>query len=224
MKFYELPLELQAQVRSLEVAVKEYGKKSPEVKPLYLELKKSEVVCGAITGSLKVCIRSPHFREDGSSCLRCGNHGGKSLGGDNMTDKQKDTHKKNLKPRDIIHGLYSSSWLDTLSEEEIAFMEWLEAEMHKEFLIESALELVILEGLIQKAVMHFRLLNSGRIEQGSKHLADPMADIMKTAKELGWLKKSNDEKRSDKTAKALASLIDLASSMETLDDEEKPLN
>lgn len=218
-RFSDLSKELQAKVRMMELKANELGKESPEAKELWSELQKEELVCGALNqkdGTFKACLRPP---EEGRN--RCSFHGGRTLKADERTPAQKLVTMKHLRPEaSFIHGLYAeeSNFIASLTESEIQFMVWLEEQVRSKYEVEEGLGDVILEGLLHDAVLHFRLINSGTLQRGSKHTVKPLQDLMKTIKEMGWTKKTAGEKRSESTSRALADLMAFAENYKDEDD------
>ncbi|MDA2382779.1 HGGxSTG domain-containing protein [Bacillus cereus] len=87
------------------------------------KLKAENSICGAITGSNRICTQPPSNEKN----LRCRMHGGRSTGA--TTEEGKNKMKENLaKGRQPIHGLYQKDFLATLTEEEKDWysdtMEW----------------------------------------------------------------------------------------------------
>lgn len=221
--FNKLSKKMQLKVRLLESKANELGKDDPETKELWNEMKHNKIVCGALNkkdGVYSVCLRSPVEKdEEDRTNYRCGLHGGKSLKGDEMTPAQKLNYMKNLRPdANLVHGLYSEEghFIASLKKEEIDFMVDLENKVRAQYEVEEGLGDLILEGLLHDAVIHFRLINSGRLEKGSKHTAKPLMDIMRVAKEQGWTKKT---KESDSGKSVLGGMI---AELERLSDD-KPL-
>ncbi|WP_404323724.1 hypothetical protein LG298_07485 [Cytobacillus firmus] len=226
--FAKLPKELQRKVRDLEFKANELGKEHPETRKLWLELRKDEVICGALNqkdGVFSACVRSPVEKdEDGSFNGRCGLHGGKSLKGEEQTENQKRA-RQHLKPdAHFIHGLYASdsSFINSLTEQEIAFMEWLEGTIRSKYVVEEGLGDIILEGLLIDAVLHFRMVNKGTFEKGSKHTVKPLQEIMKTVKEMGWTAKTSAEKQKESTSQALADLMAFAKDYKEDEEDKTP--
>ncbi|MFY0759844.1 HGGxSTG domain-containing protein [Metabacillus dongyingensis] len=194
-QFKDLSNELQIKVRQMELKANELGKESPECRELRLELQKEESICGALVNkgeTHKACLRPP-VSENG----RCGLHGGKSLVGEQRTPAQKLSAMKNLRPQaHFVHGLYAeeSNFIASLTDQEVEFMTWLDEQVRSKYEVEEGLGDVVLEGLLHDAIMHFRLMNSGTLQKGSKHTAKPLQDLMKTIKEMGWSKRSESVK------------------------------
>ncbi|MDA1771435.1 HGGxSTG domain-containing protein [Bacillus cereus] len=101
-------------------------KESDEMVAIKEILKADSEICGAITGSGRVCANVPINEKN----LRCRIHGGRSTSakteeGKRMRDKQLE------KGREPIHGLYSKDFLATLTQEEKDWysdqMEWYKA-------------------------------------------------------------------------------------------------
>jgi hypothetical protein len=226
-KFRELSKELQLKTRMLEANANELGKEHSETRELWLELKDNEIVCGALNkkdGVFSTCLRSPiEGDEKGSSNGRCGLHGGRSLKGEERTEAQRMSARKHLKPdANFIHGLYASdsSFINSLTDQEIAFMEWLEGTTRSKYIVEEGIGDIILEGLLIDAVIHFRMVNKGTFEKGSKHTVKPLQDIMRTVKDMGWTAKTSVEKQKESTSQALADLMAFAKDYKEEDEEE----
>lgn len=81
------------------------------------ELKKVDVICGAIDRSTgKICSKAP---AEGSTNGRCSQHGGLSTGA--VTPEGRERALANLNPRaNLIHGLYSKF---VMTQEEMTFYE-----------------------------------------------------------------------------------------------------
>jgi hypothetical protein len=229
-RFAELSKDLQLKVRQIEAYANELGKDSPECRELWLELQKETVICGALKrkdGVYSACLRSPV-----EGAQRCAWHGGNSLAGEERTPAQKLVTMKYLRPEaSFVHGLYSeeSTFVKSLTDEEIQFMAWLDKKVRENYEVEEGLGDVILEGLLHDAVLHFRLLNSGRLERGSKHTAKPLMDLMKACKEMGWTKKEKtSQNQSQSVLDAWLKKLDSVpmNKKEDNDEEEKqkPLN
>jgi hypothetical protein len=191
-QFKDLPTELQAKVKTLE-AIAEKDRQEAKAHEYYMEFRKNEVICGALTGSGKVCIRAPYIKEDGSTNGKCYAHGGKSTGA--RTEEGKKKAIKNLRARTPVHGLYSKNFLETLSEEELAFMQWMEDSVKARYEIETALEETSLQMLIMEAVRHFRMVNT-KFEKETKHASEYLTKFLRIIETQGWRKKDeNEEKR-----------------------------
>ncbi|MEW4271742.1 hypothetical protein [Priestia megaterium] len=223
MRFTELSKEMQLKVRMFEAHANELGKDSPECRELWLELQKEPLICGALNqkdGEFSACLRSP---VEGRN--RCGLHGGKTLKGDQLTPAHKLAQMKNLRPdAHFIHGLYAeeSTFVNSLTEGELQFMTWLDSKVREQYEVEEGVGDVILEGMKHDAVLHFRMLNKGQLERGSKHTTKPLQDLMKACKDMGWIKKTAGETRAHKTTQALADLLALADTLEN-DEDDKPI-
>ncbi|MEI4526830.1 hypothetical protein [Priestia megaterium] len=230
MRFTELSKEMQLKVRMFEAHANELGKDSPECRELWLELQKEPLICGALKkkdGEFSVCLRSPVEGRD-----RCEFHGGKTLKGDQLTPAQKQAQLSNLRPdAHFIHGLYrdkdrdSSMWLDSLTQEEIDFSNWLEGKVRNAYTIpDDGLSEVFLSGLIADAIVHYRLLRKGKFESGSKHTAKPLFDILKACKDLGWLKNEQDNKnQAQSVALAWLDKLDSIPAPSNNNDNDKPI-
>ncbi|MEC1490561.1 hypothetical protein ACWA16_13485 [Bacillus subtilis] len=187
MKFIELDPALQIKVRQLEANAEEHQDKShPDVRALWLELQKEDSICGALSekdGSYKVCLRAPVEERN-----RCSLHGGKTLKGEQMTPAQKLNMMKNLRPRVVEHGWYAeeSNFLASLTESEIKYMSFLEKSVKDQYHVNDGLEELLLEDILQSAIIHMRMVNRGVFEKGSRHTARPLQEVLKTIKELGW--------------------------------------
>ncbi|MFZ7934893.1 HGGxSTG domain-containing protein [Bacillus thuringiensis] len=96
---------------------------SEEMVTIKKKLQSDTEICGAITGSGRVCTQGIINEKK----LRCRMHGGRSTGA--TTEEGKNKVKENLaKGRQPIHGLYQKDFLATLTEEEKDWysdtMEW----------------------------------------------------------------------------------------------------
>lgn len=82
------------------------------------QLKKIDVICGAIDKSTgKICTNPPYIKEDGSTNGRCLAHGGNTTGP--VTEEGRKRALANLNPRArLIHGLYSRF---VMTQEELDF-------------------------------------------------------------------------------------------------------
>lgn len=220
-RFVELPKELQLKARLLEDNANKLGKEAPETKKLWLEFQKNELVCGALStkgGAFGTCLRTP---EEGRN--RCSLHGGRTLKGDEMTPAQKLAHMKNLRPRAVVHGMYSekSNFIESLTKEEIEYMAYLEEQICKDYEINEGIESLMLEEALLNAISHFRLVNSGAYFKPSKHMAKPLQELLKTAREMGWTRKSPEDKKKQSTSQALSDLLEFAKAWED-DKKEDP--
>ncbi|MED2871139.1 HGGxSTG domain-containing protein [Bacillus thuringiensis] len=95
---------------------------SDEMVEIKKVLKAEMTICGAVTGSGRVCSTTPSHKNG-----RCIVHGGRSTGA--TTEEGKRMRDINLeKGREPIHGLYSKDFLATLTQEEKDWysdmMEW----------------------------------------------------------------------------------------------------
>lgn len=213
--------ELFLKVQEMEVEANK-DRHSPETKKVWSELGKRTEACFAL--SQKDGVYSACLRPVAEGKTRCTLHGANA--NDNVSEESKLKKLKNLRPTaPMVHGLYAeeSNFIQSLTDGELEFMAWLDQEVRSHYEVESGIGDVILEGLIHKAIIHFRLLNSGRLERGSKHTANPLMDLMKACKEMGWVKKTDAERRTHKTAQAVADLLAYAEKYENVEDE-KPLN
>jgi len=195
-QFKDLPNELQLKIRQMEDHANKLGKDSLECKALWNELAKSKVCCFALKnkdGVHKTCMNAPHENSiEIHKHPRCRLHGGGAPSHDSLPEESKLAKLKNLRPdANMIHGLYAeeSNFIASLTEGELEFMAWLDKQVRVQFVIQEGLEEVVLEGMLHDAVLHFRLLNSGRLDKGSKHTAKPLQDLMKSAKDMGWTRK-----------------------------------
>lgn len=230
MRFRELSKEMQLKVRMFEAHADELGKDSPECRELWLELQKEPLICGALNkkdGEHSACLRSP---VEGRN--RCEFHGGKTLKGDQMTPAQKQAQLSNLRPdAHFIHGLYrdknsdSSMWLDSLTQEEIDFSNRFEEKVRSAYVIpDDGLSEVILQGLITDAIIQFRLVRSGRLQSGSKHTAKPYMDMVKVAKDMGWLKVEQDKSnQAQSVALAWLDKLDSIPAPSNNNEDDKPI-
>ncbi|MCO7126890.1 hypothetical protein NIE88_14050 [Sporolactobacillus shoreicorticis] len=94
----------------------------------------------------------------------------------------------------------TSQWLESLTDAEIKFMTELEKKIRASYEIpDDGIADVILDGLITQCVLHYRYLRKGRYDKRSRHVANPLAEVMKTAKEMGWIRKADkDNNQSNK--------------------------
>lgn len=161
--FKDLSTELQAKVRTLE-AIAEKDKDEARAHEYYRELKKNKEICGALSNSGKICINKPHYKENGTTNGRCIWHGGKSTGAKTKEGKKKALD--NLRGKSPVHGLYTKDFLSTLTDDEIAFMHWLEEGVKAHYEVSTPLEETALQMLIMEALRHFRMVNT-RFEKES---------------------------------------------------------
>ncbi|WP_404408759.1 hypothetical protein [Jeotgalibacillus malaysiensis] len=214
--------ELFLKVQEMEVEANK-DRHSPETKKVWGELGKRTEACFALGqrgGNYTACLRPV---VEGKN--RCSLHG--ALGNENVSEESKLKKLQNLRPTaPMVHGLYAEkgNFIESLTEGELRFMAWLDQEVRSHYEVESGIGDVILEGLLHDAILHFRLLNSGRLERGSKHTAKPLMDLMKACKEMGWVKKSDAERRTHKTAQAVADLLAFADNYEDEEEDKQPLN
>lgn len=235
-RFVELSNELQMKVRQMEHSANELGKEAPETKKLWRELGKSEVGCFALgqkDGVYKACLRAPTENSlEIHKSPRCMTHGGGAPSHDSLPEESKLAKIKHLRPdANFITGLYAeeSTFIQSLTDNELQFMAWLESKVRESYDVEEGLGDVVLEGLLHDAILHFRLLNSGRLERGSKHTAKPLMDLMKACKDMGWTKKektSQNQTQSvlDSWLKKLDSTPSYTSSDDNEEDNSKTLN
>ena len=91
-------------------------------KKIKQELKKVDIICGAINKSTgKICTKAP---SEGGTNGRCDQHGGRSTGA--ITEEGKKIALSKLDPRaNLIHGMYSRFTM-TLEENDfyVGFMNW----------------------------------------------------------------------------------------------------
>lgn len=117
-----LPKELRELIAQTEGETNEDA-----VKVLKSKLKKEPSICGAKEGSGKICVRSPHIKEDGSTNGRCNIHGGKSTGQKTEAGRVKSMRNLNAKAA-LVHGIYSKDFKDQLTKKEVEFynetVEW----------------------------------------------------------------------------------------------------
>jgi hypothetical protein len=217
--FKELSKELQGKVRMMEHYANDLGKEAEETQVLWKELKKDRTACFALNqkdGNFKACLRPTE--EDSN---RCRWHGGRSLKGDEMTPAQKLNYMKNLRSdAHLTHGLYAEkgNFVASLTKEEIEYMAWLDDTVRSQYEVERGLGDLVLEGLLHDAVIHFRLLNSGKLERGSKSTVKPLMDILKTVKEQGWSKRSQASGNSQSVLGDMILKLDRL----TKDEDDKP--
>ncbi|PHF77494.1 hypothetical protein [Priestia aryabhattai] len=201
-RFIDLDKELQFKIRQMENYANTEGKDSPECKALRNELGKSKLCCFALKnkdGVYSACMIQPSENSlEIHKTPRCKHHGGNAPAHDLLPEESKLARLKNLRPTaSMIHGLYAeqSNFVESLTDGELEFMAWLDEQVRKQYDVEEGLGDVILEGLLHDAILHFRLLNSGRLERGSKHTAKPLQDLMKVCKDMGWTKKEQTHER-----------------------------
>ncbi|MCQ6265606.1 hypothetical protein M1K46_08005 [Fictibacillus sp. WQ 8-8] len=233
-RFGELSKELQLKMRQMEHLANTEGKDDPDCKQLWRELGKSEIACFALgqkDGIYSVCTKAPtehslelHKRP------RCGTHGGRVPHHDTLPEESKLAKIKHLRPdAHMIHGLYAekSNFVESLTEGELQFMAWLENNVREKYEVEEGLGDVMLEGLLHDAVIHFRMVNTGRLEKASKHTAKPLMDMMKTIKEMGWNKKASNPQ--NQSQEVLNKWLDKLDGLDSSGNQEstkaeKPLN
>ncbi|RDY72568.1 hypothetical protein DXT76_01105 [Halobacillus trueperi] len=202
--FEHLTKSMQAQVRSLEACFENDGVDTAKRTETYRKLGKSEVICGALTPRHKrVCLEKPWVKEDGSTNGRCRYHGGKSTGAKTAEGKKKAI--ANLRTRTPVHGLYSENFLETLTDEELAFMDFMERSAKETYVIEGALEEFALQALIMEAVRHFRIVNT-KFEKESKNASEFITKYMRLLENQGWRRKDQESKGKGASG-ALANLM-----------------
>jgi hypothetical protein len=189
-KFRDLSTELQAKVKTLEMIAEKEGKDEAKVHEYYRDLKKSTVICGALTTSNKICTNKPYYKEDGTTNGRCIIHGGKSTGAKTKEGREKAI--ANLRGRSPVHGLYTKDFLSTLTDDEIAFMQWLEEGVRAYYEVSTPLEETALQMLITEAMKHFRIVNT-RFEKESKYTSEPLTKFLRIIETQGWRRKEDDK-------------------------------
>ena len=201
-RFIDLGKELQFKIRQMEHYANTEGKDSPECRVLWKELGKSEQCCFALKnkdGVYSACMQPPTENSlEIHKTPRCKTHGGNAPKHEDIPEESKLARLKHLRPdANMIHGMYAekSTFIDSLTEGEIQYMVQLDRSIREQYDVSGMLEELHLEGMLHKAVLHFRLLNTGRFEKASKHMADPLSDILKTCKELGWTKKEQSQEK-----------------------------
>ncbi|MCM2590481.1 hypothetical protein NDQ53_14355 [Rossellomorea marisflavi] len=137
-----------------------------KLKLIKKKLKKQAKICGAVKGNGRVCLRKPHFKDDGSTNGRCQFHSGKSTGPKTLEGREKAL--KNLNPKaKTIHGIYSKDFKETLTEEEVGFYNY-SIDWFFENFKEDASSPVNLS-LFDRFIMNF-------IKQGRKDAQDFLSD------------------------------------------------
>ena len=200
--FKDLSTELQAKVRTLE-AIAEKDKDEARAHEYYRELKKSKEICGALSNSGEICINKPHYKENGTTNGRCIWHGGKSTGAKTKEGKKKALD--NLRGKSPVHGLYTKDFLSTLTDDEIAFMHWLEEGVKAHYEVSTPLEETALQMLIMEALRHFRMVNT-RFEKESKHTSEFLTKFLRIIETQGW-KRKEDNKTKGVSAEVMLKLI-----------------
>ncbi|SDM61130.1 hypothetical protein SAMN04488137_1017 [Fictibacillus solisalsi] len=217
MRRNELKGELELKVKEMEVEANR-DRHSPETKKVWRELGKRTEACFAL--NQKDGVYSACLRPVAKGKTRCTLHGANV--NDNVSEETKLKKMQNLRPdAGMIHGLYAeeSTFVQSLTDAEIEFMAWLDDSVRQSYEVEQGLGDLVLEGLLHDAVIHFRLLNSGRFEKGSRHTAKPLQDLMKACKDMGWTKKEqNNQSQSSQVLDRWLKRLDSDS------NEEKPLN
>ncbi|MDP9577973.1 UNVERIFIED_ORG: hypothetical protein J2X74_003833 [Bacillus sp. 1751] len=229
--FKNLENELQLKIRQMEDHANKLGKESTECKALRNELGKSDLCCFALKnkdGVYSACMNPPSDNSlEIHKSPRCRLHGGNAPSHDSLPEESKLAKLKNLRPTaNMVHGLYAeeSNFIDSLTDGELQFMGWLDSKVREHYEVEEGLGDIVLEGMLHDAVLHFRLLNSGRLEKGSKHTAKPLQDLMKTCKDMGWSKKEQASQiRSQSVLDKWLDKLDSNEFNSTDDDSDKPI-
>lgn len=198
--FNSFTKELQLKVRLLEKLANEKGKEHYETKKLWRELGNDTTACFALNkknGEYSCCHRRV---VEGRS--RCEFHGGKTTRGEERTEAQK-LAERNLRPdANFIHGFYAKkddSWIDSLSDSEIAFMNDLADKIHNAYDIpDDGLSQLALEMILIDAVTYFRMVRAGTFERGSKHTINPLERALKVAREYNWVPKEQAKSSNNK--------------------------
>ncbi len=117
------PIKLDPELEQIALEAQEARQNGDEkrLKELKTQLKKQSTICGAVMGKTKnyrTCRRKP-ISDNG----RCALHGGNVKGP--VTEEGKRKAMKNLNPQaNMIHGIYSKDFKNTLTEEEVEFYNW----------------------------------------------------------------------------------------------------
>jgi hypothetical protein len=201
-RFRDLDKDLQFKIRQMEHIANEEGKETEECKKLRKELGANKECCLALSkrdGVYVACLVAPTENSlNIHKTPRCKMHGGSAPAHEDIPEESKLKKLQSLRPNaNFIHGLYAEkgNFIESLTEGEVEYMVYLEKSIREEYDVSGALEELHLEGMLHKAVLHFRLLNTGRFDRASKHTADPLADILKTCKELGWSRKEQSHEK-----------------------------
>ncbi|WP_018933283.1 hypothetical protein [Gracilibacillus lacisalsi] len=224
-------------VVDMEFYANNEGKDSPECKRAWRQLAKRKDLCGALMqkdGEYTACTRKPTDNSvEVHKTPRCHMHGGSAPAHDDLPEESKLAKLKNLRSdANFTTGLYATrgNFIESLSDAELSFMVEMEKRIRNTYEVpEDGISEVILEGMLHRSVIWWRLLDAGKLDRGSKHMADPLMDLAKQAKELGWLKKEQDHQVKsksvlDKWLKKLDEPDFLSVPTEEDDEEDTPLN
>ncbi|WP_100373393.1 HGGxSTG domain-containing protein [Bacillus sp. FJAT-45037] len=215
--FKDLDTRLQAKVKTVQSVAIEEDKDIAKTTSAYKELKKSHTVCGALQGlgeRVAVCTRAPHFKEDESTNGRCAIHGGKSTGATSEEGKRKSISK--LRGRSKVHGLYSPDFLQTLSQEELDFIDWCEEGAKQSYIIETVFEEYALQAITMEALRHMRMVNT-RFDTETKNASEHLTKFIRLIESQGWRRREmNEEKKQGLSVRQMVSLLNAVE-----DDEEE---
>ncbi|PAW26449.1 hypothetical protein BKC07_24640 [Peribacillus simplex] len=203
----KLPKELRELIAQTEGETNEEA-----VKILKRKLKKEPSICGAKQGNGKICVRSPYIKEDGSTNGRCNTHGGKYSGQKTEEGRMRSMANLNSKAA-LVHGIYSQSFKDQLTKEEVEFynetVEW--------FLEENEIDpvnLAMLDRYIFNFIKQARKDSANFLDESPSY-NDFETKLIRLAESLGLNGKFTKSKENKNNA-SIVSLTDLF-----MDDEDK---
>jgi hypothetical protein len=156
------------------------------------ELKKVDVICGAIDRNTgKICTEKPYIREDGTTNGRCANHGGASTGA--VTEEGRKRALANLNPRArLIHGLYSRF---VMTQEELDFYTAMMNHYIEELDLDPA-NILLLDRALRNFILNQRkeVAEAGEIVDESQSYNDYDTKFMRYMQALGLDRKFNVSK------------------------------
>lgn len=151
-----------------------------------LELKKIDVICGAIEKATgKICSKAP---DEGSTNGRCAQHGGLTTGP--TTEEGKAKALMNLNPRaGLIHGLYSRF---TMTQQEMDFYEGL-MNYYIEALDLDPINIMALDRALRNFILNQRkeIASAGEVIDESDSYNDYDTKFMRYMQTLGLDRKFN---------------------------------
>jgi len=219
MEYNSLPTEIKAKVTNVH-AIAEKDRDEAKIHPDYLDLKESQIVCGALAKSGKPCVRDPFKKEDGSTNGRCELHGGKSTGAKSEEGRKRSL--ANLKKKSPVHGLYTERLWNELTNEEKDFLAWFEDSIREYYHVETAVEETSLQMMAMEAVKHFRMINTQPFKE-TKTGMQMVQKFLRFIEVQGWRKKdiSTEHKKGVDVNTMMNLLNDLDESNENKDDSGK---
>ncbi|MED3037258.1 hypothetical protein CBR56_07710 [Bacillus thuringiensis] len=180
--------------KELQLVVNEAKEKndSKALAKVKKQLKSITVICGAITGKGKICVRTPFEKEDGSTNGRCQLHGGNSTG--QKTKEGKARSLANLSPQaNLIHGVYTKDFNEKLTQEEIELYTYFMNYFTEDLGVNDPINLVLCQRFVINLLKQMRL-ETANFTAESKSYNDFDAKIIRFVESLGLNKKFQDSK------------------------------